>query len=407
MKLKLGRVNVHVGRVSRNAGLILSAGVLAAGTLAMTGGAALANVSRPQQGTCNGTPQPPNPSGGLESLLANLTPAEGSTVAVGSKVSFLYTDETPMAPSENGINSPTVTIDGATLPLSAITITPTSGVTPTYVNPQNGGSEGTQCQDLMTFAIPKTTKGGTHTVTITVYDGDGNHDTATFTYVTKPPPKPKISIIKQVCTVAAAKCSASNNSQWASTTEIPYGSTAVWRVRVTNTGTTTLTNLTVTDTVAPGCAGVIASSLAKGASATTTCSTAHVTKTTTNTATVRGKSSSGTASASASATVTVKRHVKPPTIITSQSLTPNDEGFIAEGATGHMTFSLYPPSNPRCSGPAPFSQTVKVSNGIGLTTNSSFIATTPGKWRWLVTYSGNKGSKTSPCGAESFTISDG
>jgi uncharacterized repeat protein (TIGR01451 family) len=397
-------MHFRLRRIKKNIGLILSASIVALGLVA-TGGFALAQTNSPQAGTCNGNAQPPNPSGHLEALLANLAPGNGSTVKVGSTVQFLYSDETPMAPSGSGVNSPTITIDGATVPMSAITITPTSGVTPNYLNPQNGGSEGTQCQDLISFKVPSI-KGGSHTITATVYDGDGDHDTATWTYTTKPPTKPMISIVKQVCTVAAAKCNPSNNAQWASSHEIPSGSTAVWRVTVTNSGKVPLTDVTVTDPVAPGCAGEIASSLATGASAMTSCDTPNVTKEITNVATVHAKHAGASASASASATVTVIKHHKP-SLITSQSLTPNDEGFVGQDGTGKMTFSLYPPGNAKCTGPATFTETVKVASGIGETTNTSFIATTPGTWRWLVTYSGNMGHKTSPCGSESFTIKNG
>jgi hypothetical protein len=54
-----------------------------------------------------------------------------------------------------------------------------------------------------------------------------------------------------------------------------------------------------------------------------------------------------------------------------------------------------------------FRNTVSVNgNGTYSTTNTSFIASAEGTWRWLVTYSGdanNQGS-TSACGFEQFTI---
>jgi uncharacterized repeat protein (TIGR01451 family) len=391
--------------INRKLGVILAAGVIAGGGVATTGGLALAGTIRPFQGSCNGNPQAPNPSGHLESLLANLTPASGSTVKAGSTVQLLYTDETPMAPSENGISSPTVTIDGTDVS-SAVTVTPTSGQTPVYINPGNGGSEGTQCQDFLSFPVPKTASGGSHTIVVTAYDGDGDHDVATFNYTVKPM-TPGISILKQVCIVAASKCSATDNADWASSTEVKSGSNVIWRITVTNTGKVALKNLMVTDPVAPGCAETIASLKVK-ASSVETCESAHVTAPLTNTATVSGHSSSGSVSSSSSATVSIKS-VPPVGITSSQSLTPNDEGIVlnGEGATGHMVFSLYPPSNPHCVGTPAFTQTVKVSDGVAETSNFSFIATQPGKWRWLITYTGSAGHQKSGCGVENFIINNG
>jgi hypothetical protein len=52
--------------------------------------------------------------------------------------------------------------------------------------------------------------------------------------------------------------------------------------------------------------------------------------------------------------------------------------------------------------------TVK-GNGTYSTTSTTFIASTNGTWRWLVTYSGdaNNKSTTSACGVENFTIDNG
>jgi uncharacterized repeat protein (TIGR01451 family) len=222
--------------------------------------------------------------------------------------------------------------------------------------------------------------------------------------------QPGIKLLKQICVVATAQCSKSVNTDWASSHEIPSGGTAVWRLTVTNSGTTSLSNVTITDALAPSCAGQISASLAAGAKAVTTCSTGNVTSGFTNVAKVTGAPPSGASvSATSSATVTV---IKPkPGITTSQSLTPNDEGFVVNGqeATGTMTFSLFSPSHPTCSGTPAFTQTVKVVNGVANTSNTTFIATAPGKWRWLVTYSGDATHRPaiSPCGTEFFTINNG
>jgi hypothetical protein len=222
-----------------------------------------------------------------------------------------------------------------------------------------------------------------------------------------PAPQPKIQLRKQICNVAAANCDKSTNSQWVSSQEIPSGSTAVWRLTITDNGNTDLSNINITDALAPGCAGATTpSTLSPKGTIVFTCSSTDVTKGFTNVAKVTGTPPSGAnVSASSSATVTVT--TPPSQITTSQSLTPNDEGFVGQEGSGNMTFSLFPPSEPHCKGKPAFTQTVTVSNGIGETTNSSFIATKVGEWRWLVTYSGNNGNLTSPCGSEHFNINNG
>jgi uncharacterized repeat protein (TIGR01451 family) len=218
-----------------------------------------------------------------------------------------------------------------------------------------------------------------------------------------------ITVVKQICKVAMAKCNPSDDSVWVSSHEIKSGGTAVWRITVTNSGGVALSNVTVSDQLDSACSGQAAATLAPGASAVETCTSMNVTKAFTNVATATGTPPSGpNVTATGSATVTV---IKPSSgITTSQSLTPNDEGFVnnGEGATGKMTFKLFPPSDPTCSGTPAFSQTITVSDGVAETTNTSFIATQPGKWRWLVTYSGDSTHKkaTSPCGTENFVLTN-
>jgi hypothetical protein len=52
---------------------------------------------------------------------------------------------------------------------------------------------------------------------------------------------------------------------------------------------------------------------------------------------------------------------------------------------------------------------VKVSgNGTSSTTNTTFIASAEGTWRWQVTYNGdaNNTGSSSACGVERFTIAN-
>jgi hypothetical protein len=97
---------------------------------------------------------------------------------------------------------------------------------------------------------------------------------------------------------------------------------------------------------------------------------------------------------------------------TAQNLIPNDDATLS-GATGNaagtLTFELFSPTDTTCSGTPAYTQTVNV-NGSGTysTTNTTFIASSEGTWRWRVSYSGdanNEGS-TSACGVERFTITN-
>jgi hypothetical protein len=101
-----------------------------------------------------------------------------------------------------------------------------------------------------------------------------------------------------------------------------------------------------------------------------------------------------------------------PSSSTAQNLIPND-AFTLSGATGSaggtITFNLYSPSAPTCSGTPALTQTVNVSgNGTYNTTNTTFIASAEGTWRWASSYSGdaNNFPTSSACGVERFTIAN-
>jgi hypothetical protein len=102
---------------------------------------------------------------------------------------------------------------------------------------------------------------------------------------------------------------------------------------------------------------------------------------------------------------------KSPGMTTAPNLIPNDDATISGGfnPTGTITFKLFSPSDATCSGAGAYSQTVTVNgNGTYSTTNTSFVASTLGTWRWLVTYSGdgNNNGTTSECGVERFTLAN-
>ncbi len=102
-----------------------------------------------------------------------------------------------------------------------------------------------------------------------------------------------------------------------------------------------------------------------------------------------------------------------PSISTAQHLTPNDDATISgasSNAGGTITFNLFSPSDATCSGAPAFTQTVTVSgNGTYKTTNTAFVASDTGTWRWQVIYSGDPSNAgtTSACGVENFTITNG
>lgn len=100
---------------------------------------------------------------------------------------------------------------------------------------------------------------------------------------------------------------------------------------------------------------------------------------------------------------------KSPGASTAQNLKPNDSFTLTGGfsATGNVTFSLYGPSDPTCAGTAAFSETVALSGGnSAATTNTTFVASDEGTWKWKVVYAGdtNNNSVTLACGHETFTI---
>jgi hypothetical protein len=100
-----------------------------------------------------------------------------------------------------------------------------------------------------------------------------------------------------------------------------------------------------------------------------------------------------------------------PNAATAQNLIPNDNFTLSGGfnPTGSITFNLYDPSDATCAGTPALTQTVNVNgNGTYSTTNTTFIASTEGTWRWKSSYSGdgNNQSATSSCGTERFTIAN-
>jgi hypothetical protein len=93
-----------------------------------------------------------------------------------------------------------------------------------------------------------------------------------------------------------------------------------------------------------------------------------------------------------------------PTVAVGQPI--SDKATVSGGfnPTGTVTFTLYGPNNPTCTGAPAFTSTVPVS-GNGDYHSGVFVATTPGSYNWVATYSGNANNLpvTSPCQASNET----
>ena len=84
-----------------------------------------------------------------------------------------------------------------------------------------------------------------------------------------------------------------------------------------------------------------------------------------------------------------------PAIVTHASASVAAGGSIADTATlsggvnptGTITFTLFGPNNPTCTGPAIFTSTVPVSAGNGNYTSGSFTATAVGTYQFVAVYS--------------------
>ncbi|WP_405691293.1 hypothetical protein [Streptomyces sp. NBC_00057] len=98
---------------------------------------------------------------------------------------------------------------------------------------------------------------------------------------------PKAEVVKEVCTSTdKAACGKDGAGPWASSTTVPWGGTAYWRITVTNTGPVAITGATLNDQQEASCVKAAgAFDLAVGKSTHFFCSTSKITKDTTNTVT--------------------------------------------------------------------------------------------------------------------------
>ncbi len=84
----------------------------------------------------------------------------------------------------------------------------------------------------------------------------------------------------------------------------------------------------------------------------------------------------------------------------------SDTATLSGGAnpTGTITFTVFGPNNPTCTGAPVFTSTVPV-NGAGNYQSGPFTPTAPGSYNWVAVYSGDATNSpaTSPCGAANET----
>ena len=107
---------------------------------------------------------------------------------------------------------------------------------------------------------------------------------------------------------------------------------------------------------------------------------------------------------------------EPTATTTEQKVVTNDTATVTwNDPTGTVRFDLYPPGNATCAGAPVASWTDALDGSHQAATDNplsgpgSFVATTPGTWRWKLTYSGDPKNLplTTACGLEQFTIANG
>lgn len=90
------------------------------------------------------------------------------------------------------------------------------------------------------------------------------------------------------------------------------------------------------------------------------------------------------------------------------AVTLNDSATVTGGfnPSGTVTFRLWDPDQPSCTGTPRYSQTVTLSGGSA-STSPGFQADKAGTWNWTAEYSGddNNNAATSGCGAEAVVVS--
>ena len=269
----------------------------------------------------------PATTSGTDTLTVSSTYSDGFTVADSGSVTLL-SGCSPVAPP----TTTTTTVPPVVQSISG-NIYLCSNAQPTTTE-QPVGSLGATGPEVVVVApnplAPSEVSGGAYTMTATAPAGfrlvacggdatpDASGSSATEAvdvpiggtaagvfYVTADLPG-AITIAKQVCgSSQASACGAGGAGPWTTTSTVPAGDTAYWRVTVTNTGQTPISAVTVNDALDPACSEVLTTPLAAGASFSTYCSSADVRSTVTNVASVTFAGQVGAPLASSAQVTTV------------------------------------------------------------------------------------------------------
>jgi uncharacterized repeat protein (TIGR01451 family) len=95
---------------------------------------------------------------------------------------------------------------------------------------------------------------------------------------------------------------------------------------------------------------------------------------------------------------------------TTETSTLNDSATLSGGfsPTGTITFNLYDPDQPACTGTPRYTETVAVTGNGTYSTTGGFAADKVGTWRWVAAYSGDSGNNAvaGGCDDEQVTVAD-
>ncbi|MER7702538.1 hypothetical protein ABTX81_06545 [Kitasatospora sp. NPDC097605] len=232
----------------------------------------------------------------------------------------------------------TVTNNG-TIPVSGITLT--DSVSPSCVTAAGTFDLAVGASRQIFCDLANVTQRTVNTVTAS-FPGPGGTPITTppseATVEVTPPVVPSLSINKEVCTSAnAADCAAGGPGPWAKTSTVTSGTTAHWRITVTNTGTVPTTGITLTDSVSPSCVTAAGTfDLAAGASRQIFCDLANVTQRTVNTVTASFPGPGGTpiTTPPSEATVEVTRPGTPSLDINKEVCQSDKPGDCGAGGSG-------------------------------------------------------------------------
>jgi hypothetical protein len=114
--------------------------------------------------------------GRVEALIGNLSPAPGSSVAVGATISFLVADSKPFrTPLSRDV---IVLVNGVKVTVTAGA--QESGVPVTYANPRDKGPRSTNCEVPFSFVLPVKIIGKAH-ILVAAFGADGGRETIWWT----------------------------------------------------------------------------------------------------------------------------------------------------------------------------------------------------------------------------------